>query len=62
MMEVDKLAADLHRLGEKSVTDLRKCVIIVAGLCADYEMECRTLKNNPDDLVRSEIERVVGNQ
>ena len=37
-MEVDKLAAGLHRLGDKSVTDLRKCVIIVAGLSADYEM------------------------
>ena len=62
MMEVDKLAADLHRLGDKSVTDLRKCVIIVAGLSADYEMECRMLENNPDGLNRSEIKRVIGNQ
>ena len=27
MMEVDRLAAHLHRLGDKSVTELRKCVI-----------------------------------
>ena len=32
MMEVDRLAADLHRLGDKSVTELRKCVIIVVQL------------------------------
>ena len=62
MMEVDKLAGDLHRLGDKSVTELRKCVIIVSGLSADFEMECRMLENNPDGLNRGEIERVVGNQ
>ena len=37
MMEVDRLAADLHRLGDKSVTELRKCVIIVSGLSVDFE-------------------------
>ena len=62
MMEVDRLAADLHRLGDKSVTELRKCVIIVSGLSADFEMECRILENNPAGLNRAEIERVVGNQ
>ena len=62
MMEVDRLAADLHRLGVKSVTELRKCVIIVSGLSADFEMECRILENNPAGLNRAEIERVVGNQ
>ena len=62
MMEVDRLAADLHRLGDKSVTELRKCVIIVSGLSADSEMECRMLENNPTGLNRAEIERVVGNQ
>ena len=62
MMEIDRLAADLHRLGDKSVTELRKCVIIVSGLSADFEMECRTLENNPAGLNRAEIERVVGNQ
>ena len=41
-MEVDRLAADLHRLGDKSVTELRKYVIIVSGLSADFEMECCT--------------------
>ena len=40
MMEVDRLAADLDRLEDKSVTELRKCVIIVPGLSADFEMEC----------------------
>ena len=41
MMEIDRLAADLHRLGDKSVTELRKCVIIVSGRSDDFEMECR---------------------
>ena len=61
MMEVDRLAVDLHRLGGKSVTELRKCVIIVSGLSVDFEMECRILENNPAGLNRAEIERVVGN-
>ena len=58
MMEIDRLAADLHRLGDKSVTDLRKCVIIVSGLSAGFEMECRMLENNPAGLDRAEIECV----
>ena len=62
MMEIDRLAADLHRLGDKSVTERRKCVIIVSGLSADFEMECRILENNPAGLNRAEIEHVVGNQ
>ena len=62
MMEVDRLAADLHRLGDKSVTELRKCVIIVSGLSADLKMECCILENNPAGPNRAEIERVVGNQ
>ena len=62
MREVDRLAADLHRLGNQSVTELRKCVIIVSGLSADFEMECCILENNPAGLNRAEIERVVGNQ
>ena len=62
MMEIDRLAADLHCLGEKSVTELRKCVVVVSGLSADFEMECRIRENNPAGLNRAEIERVVGNQ
>ncbi|CAN0431320.1 unnamed protein product, partial [Ascophyllum nodosum] len=62
MMEVDRLAADLHRLGDKSVTELRKCVIIVPGLSAGFEIECRILENNPACLNKADIERVVGNQ
>ena len=62
MMEIDRLAADLHRLGDKSVTELRKYVIIVSGLSTDFEMECRMLENNPAGLQRTEIEHVVGNQ
>ena len=62
MKEVDGLAEDIHRLGNKSVTELRKCVIIVSGLSADFEMECRILKDNPAGLNTAEIERVVGNQ
>ena len=62
MMEIDRLAADLYRLGDRSVAELRKCVIIVAGLSADYEIEVHMLENNPTDLERAEIKRVVGNQ
>ena len=62
MMEVDRLAADLQRLGDNSVTELRKCVIIVSGLSADFEMKCQILENNPAGLNRAEIECVVGNQ
>ena len=66
MMEVDRLTANLHRLGDKSVTELRKCVIIViivSGLSADFKMECRILESNPAGLINTaEIERVVGNQ
>ena len=36
LMEIDRLAASLHRSGDKSVTELRKCVIIVSGLSADF--------------------------
>ena len=61
-MEIDQLAADLHRLGDRSVTELRTCVIIVAGLSVDYKIEVRMLENNPAGLDRAEIERVVGNQ
>ena len=28
MMEIDRLAAGLHRLGDKSETKLRKCVCV----------------------------------
>ena len=62
MMEVDRLAADLQRLGDNSVTELRKCVIIVSGLSADFEMKCQILENNPTGLNRAEIECVIGNQ
>ena len=62
MIEFDRLAANLHRLSDRSVTELRKCVIIVAGLSADYEIEVRMLDNNPAGLERADIERVVGNQ
>ena len=61
-METYRLAADLHCLGDKSVTELRKCVVIVSGMSADFKMECRMLENNPAGLNRAEIERVVGNQ
>ena len=61
-METGRLAADLHRTGDRSITELRKCVIIVAGLSADYEIECLMLENNPTGLERAKMERVVGNQ
>ena len=62
MMGVDGLAADLHRLGDKSVIELRKGVIIGSGMSADYNIEVRMLENSPTGLERAEIERVVGSQ
>ena len=62
MMEIDRLAADLHRPGGRSVTRLRKRMVIVAGLSVDYEIEVRMIENNLAGLERAEIERVVGNQ
>ena len=62
MMEIDRLAADLHRFGDKSVIELRKCVIIESGLSADFEMECRMLDNNPAGINKADVERVVGKQ
>ena len=59
MMETDWSAADLRRLGDRTVTELRKGVVIVAVLSADYEIEVRMPENN---LKRAEIERVVKNQ
>ena len=53
MMEIDRLAADLHRLGDKSVTELRKCMIIVSGPSADFERECRMLENDSASLNRA---------
>ena len=50
MMEIDRLAADLHRLGDRSVKGLRKCVVIVAGLSSDYKIEVHMLRNNPTGL------------
>ena len=62
MMEIDRLAADLHRLGYRSVTELRKCAIIVAVLSADYEIECRMLENSPAHLESAETKRIVLNR
>ena len=62
MMEIDRLAVDLHRLSDRSVTELRKCVIIVAEFSADYAIKVRMLENNPAGLERAEIERIVGNR
>ena len=62
MMEIGLLALDLHRLGDRSVTKPRKCVVIVAGLSANYGIEVRMLENNSTGLEKAEIERVVGNQ
>ena len=62
MVEIDRLGADLHKLVERSITEQRKCVIIVAKLSADYEIEVRMLDNNPAGLERSGIECVIGNQ
>ena len=59
MIEIDRSAADLHRPGDISVTELGKCMIIVGGMFADYEIEVRMLENNPTGLERANTERVV---
>ena len=61
MVEVDRLVADLHRLGDKPIKKLKKCVSW-GELSAHYEIEVRMLENNPAGLERAEIECVVGNQ
>ena len=58
MMEIDRLAANLQILGDRSVTKLRKYVVIVTGLSADYEIEVRKYENNPACLERAGIERI----
>ena len=60
-MEIDRLAAHVHRLGDRSITELRTHVVILAGLSADYHARCRMVENNPTGLERAEIERVIGN-
>ena len=62
MIKNDRLAGDLHRLGDRPVTELEKCMIIVAGLSGDYAIACRMLENNSTGLERTEIERAVRNQ
>ena len=62
MMEINRLAANLHRLSDESVTKPRKCVLIVAGLSVDFEKECRMLEYNTAGFKRTEIERAVENQ
>ena len=59
VIEISRLAADLHRLGDNSVIEMKKCVIIVAELSTDYEMSCRMLEINPSGLNRAETERVA---
>ena len=39
ILEVDGLTADLHYLGDKPETELRKSTIVVVGLSAGYEIE-----------------------
>ena len=43
----------------KDPLQMRKCVTVVEGLSADYEIGCRMLENNPTGFERAEIERVV---
>ena len=59
IMEIDRLAADLPRLGDRPVTELRKGVITRADLSVDYEIKVFMLENNTTGLKRAEIERVV---
>ena len=62
MTKIDRLATGIHRPGGRSVNELRTCVIIVAGLSADYDNEVRMLENHRVGLDRAEIERVERNQ
>ena len=57
MMEIDRLAVDLHRFGDRSVIELNNCMFSLANLT-----EVHMLENKPTGLERAETERVVGNQ
>ena len=61
-MKTDRLAADLYRPGDRSVAELRECVVIVAELSVDYEIEIRMPENNSTGLERAEIGRVLRKQ
>ena len=61
IVEIDRLAAAPDKLGDRSVTKQRKCVIIVAGISANYKIECRMLNDNPTGLERAEIKRIICN-
>ena len=50
MMEIDRLAVNLNRLGDRTVAEVSKWVIIVAVLSADYEIEVSMLEKNPTGL------------
>ena len=60
-MGIERFAGDRCKLGDRSVTQLEKCVIIVAGLYADYEIEARMLENDPAGLKRADIEHIINN-
>ena len=49
-------------MGDRSITELRKCRIIVAGLAASYKIKSGMLENNPTGLEKPEIEHAVGDQ
>ena len=55
MIEIDRVVVELYRLDDRFFTELRKCVIIVAVLSADYKMESRVPENDPTGLDRAEI-------
>ena len=50
VLEADGLIANHQSLGDKPVTELRKCLIIVAGLSTGCEMEWCMLNNIPPGL------------
>ena len=62
MIEIDRLAKELQRVGNKTISEMKQYVVIVVERSADYEMVCHILKNNAAGLSRAEIERGLWNQ
>ena len=62
MMGINWLAAELHERGDRSVTELRNGVIIVAGRSDIYQIQLRMLENNSTGLERAETVGVQYNR
>ena len=62
MKDINWLAAELHEQGDRSVTELRNGVVIVAGRSNNYQIELRMLENTSTGLERAETVGVQYNR